>query len=118
MSRPARKAIPERIKLEVFARQNGRCALTGRRLASIWSAEFDHVPPLGLRPVAPSGADYEPAQLDPAYIQALSPEAHRAKTCDDQGWIAKTKRIADKHAGIEKPRKSRWPKRPFSKRKT
>jgi 5-methylcytosine-specific restriction endonuclease McrA len=118
MSRPARKAIPDRIKLEVFARQQGRCAVTGRRLASIWHAQFDHHPAIELRPVAPSGDDFEPAQLDPAYIQALHPDAHRAKTSDDLGRIAKAKRIAAKHAGAEKPPKSRWPKRPFPKRKT
>lgn len=118
MSRPARKGIPDRIKLEVFLRQQGRCAVTGSRLASIFHAEWDHVPALALRPVAPSGADYEPAQLDPAYIQALSPGAHREKTSDDQGRIAKVKRLADKHVGTDKPRKNRWPRRPFQKRRT
>lgn len=114
--RPPRKAIPERIKLDVFVRQEGRCAATGRRLASIYHCDWDHAPALALRPVAPSGADYEPAQLDPAYIQALHPGAHREKTSDDQARIAKVKRIAAKRVSTEKARPSRWAKRPFPKR--
>ena len=122
-TRPARKAIPDRIKLEIFVRQMGRCALTGRRLASIYHAEWDHYPALELRPVAPSGEDYEPAQLDPAYIQALHPDAHRAKTSEDQTRIAKAKRLAAK-GGLSKrtgdrdsgSRQSRWPRRAFPKR--
>lgn len=125
--RPKRKQIPLAIKLHVFARQKGRCALTGRRLASVYAAEFDHVPALGIRPVAASGADYDPPQLDPEYLMALAPDAHRAKTSEDMGRIAKVKRqlgaqerhehhMALKASGEETKPVSRWPKRPFPKR--
>jgi 5-methylcytosine-specific restriction endonuclease McrA len=91
--RPKRKAIPDKIKLAVFARQRGRCALTGKRLASIYACEWDHVPALATRPVGPSGRDYQPPQLSPDYIQALHPDAHKEKTGEDMGRIAKSKRI-------------------------
>jgi len=121
--RPARKAIPDRIKLEIYIRQMGRCADTGQRLASIWRCEFDHRPPLALRAIADDGSDFVPAQLDPDYIAALHPDAHRAKTSEDQTRIAKAKRLAAK-GGLSKrtgdresgSRQSRWPKRAFPKR--
>lgn len=124
--RPKRKQIPLAIKLHVFARQKGRCALTGRRLASVYAAEFDHVPALGIRPVAASGADYDPPQLDPEYLMALAPDAHRAKTSEDMGRIAKVKRqlrtqerhehrMALKASGQKPEVISRWPRRPFPK---
>jgi hypothetical protein len=128
-NRPARRDIPERVKLLVFLRQKGRCALTGARLASIWhSPSSTTTLLLALRPVAPSGEDYDPPQLDPDHIQALHPDAHGEKTRGDQGQIAKAKRLAgaqvehaEQMAGKEpgKPRRSpsRWPKRPFPKRR-
>lgn len=125
--RPKRKQIPLAIKLHVFVRQKGRCALTGRRLAGVHAAEFDHYPALSLRPVAASGTDFDPPQLDPEYIRALSPDAHRTKTSEDMGRISKVKRqlsaqerhelcMALKASGKEVARVSRWPKRPFPKR--
>lgn len=125
--RPKRKQIPLAIKLLVWSRQRGRCALTGRRLASVYHCEWDHCPALALRPVAASGVDYDPPQLDPDYIMALAPDAHRAKTSEDMGRISKAKRqlgAQERHdhrmmlkASGQKPETvSRWPKRPFPKR--
>jgi hypothetical protein len=113
--RPKRKPIPDKIKLQVFANQKGRCALTGKRLASIYECEWDHMPALANRPVAPSGLDYDPPQLSLAHIQAVAPDAHKEKTGADMGRIAKNKRLAAKAAehksAIEKRGKVSLPPR-------
>lgn len=91
LKRPKRKAIPIRIKREVVARQSGLCACgCGADVVSRLCFEgeipdiargvnFDHRPPLGLRPVNAAGTDWEPPQHDPTYIEALA-----TKACHDE----------------------------------
>ena len=138
--RPKRRAPPERLKLEIYLRQNGRCYRTGERLPSVYHCQFDHEPPLDLRPVNDDGTDYVPAQHDPAYLFAVLPGGHKAKTNGkavekkhllradhDQGRIAKTRslrtshqehldRQAKKQCGQKRTPSGRWPRRPFARK--
>lgn len=108
-----RKAIPERIKRIIEARQDGKCFCNCN--ASILpgsDVEFDHSPSLKMRPINASGDDYVPGQLDPDYIVARCSASHRRKTLGpsqassvggDIHAIAKIKRILKKRDGIKKP---------------
>lgn len=110
-----RKAIPERIKRIIEARQEGRCFCNCN--ASILQGsdvEFDHSPALKLRPINEDGTDYVPAQLDPKYIVARCAKSHAAKTFGpskassiggDIHAIAKVKRILKRDTGIKKTKR-------------
>lgn len=84
-------AIPDRVKLRIWNRYGGKCAITGRKLRAN-EAEYDHIQALAL------GGRHAESNL-----RLVSGEAHKAKTADDRSRIAKADRIARKHAGL-------WPK--------
>jgi hypothetical protein len=44
-----RKAIPDKVKLEVVIRQHSICAACGEKLGKLVDTEFDHVPAVQLR---------------------------------------------------------------------
>lgn len=69
--RPKRKAIPDKIKLEVVLRQDGRCTHCGERLGPLTGLNFDHRPAIINRDVNEAGTDYVPPQLDPEFIEAI-----------------------------------------------
>src|ERR1700749_4999245 len=65
--------------------------------------DFDHVPPLVMRPINPETGDTIPPANDPRYIVPLSRAVHRAKTFGDHvplsgdvSKIAKMKRVGTK----------------------
>lgn len=122
--RPRRwkKPIPESIRLWCYARDNGICHLTGE-FVRYKDADFDHFPAADHRPWNPKTGDTEPPQLDRDFIFTIRRDRHREKTHGpqlpgkgmmraqgDNSTSAKLKRLADKHAGCEKPKRSRWPK--------
>ena len=98
--------------------------------------DFDHNPPLAMRPIDPVTGDTVPPANDPRYIVPLARAGHKAKTfgssvplSSDISKIAKLKRVEKgeaefrarllaKDAGdpvtIKKGRS--WPKRPFGRR--
>lgn len=76
--RPKRKAIPPRIKAEVFIRQKGYCAECHKFIYD--PAEYDHRPAIILRPVNSAGTDYVPPQNDPSHIEALHADCHQKRT--------------------------------------
>lgn len=84
-------AIPDRVKLRIWNRYGGKCAITGRKLRAN-EAEYDHIQALAL------GGRHAESNL-----RLVSSEAHKTKTADDRGQIAKADRIARKHAGL-------WPR--------
>lgn len=89
-------AIPARVKLRVFERCGGKCALTGKKLMPGDAYDFDHIIPLAL-----GGAHAEDN------LQVVWREAHRKKTAADIGVIRKADRIRTKHLGL-KPRSPAW----------
>jgi 5-methylcytosine-specific restriction endonuclease McrA len=92
--------VPDRVKLRVFRRWNGRCYLSGRKIAGGDPWDVEHVKALGL------GGENRESNLRPALK-----EPHKDKTAADRDLMAKADRIARKHHGLDKP------KRPFPKRK-
>lgn len=134
--RPKRKAIPDRVKLIAALRRMG---------LTITEVQFDHNPALWLRPINPLTGDTIPPANDPDHIDMLLLVEHKTKTFgrggdkrittagSDIGNISKTRRVSADHeefrrrmlakdAGEEPPvekqkRKSKWPSRPFSRRK-
>ena len=86
--------IPKAVKLRVFLRCEGRCAITGRKLRPGDAFDVDHITPLSM-----GGAHAE------GNLQIVSRDAHRAKTADEAKWRAKADRVKAKHLGI-------WPKSP------
>jgi hypothetical protein len=96
--------------------------------------EWDHCPPLAMRPVDPETGDTIPPASDPHYIVPRSVEAHKAKTFGDGrplsgdiSQIAKTKRIEQDEAafraallaktpGQPREKRSRIPSRPFRRK--
>lgn len=129
MSENRRKAIPAMTKLEVALRAMG---------LSIKRVQFDHQPPLELRPLNAEGTDTVPPANDPEHITLLTIEQHAEKTYgtkattagSDINKIAKHRRLTaeqEEHrrrmlaktgrgdAEETKPerRKRAWPKRPM-----
>ena len=91
--------IPKSVRARIWAKYDGRCALTGRKLMP-GEADIDHIVPL-----ADGGAHAE------ENLQLVAKDAHRAKTAAEAGPRAKARRIALKHSGL-------WPrsKRPIQSR--
>lgn len=134
-----RKAIPDRVKVEVVLRQGGLCTTCGERLGKLQEVEFDHVPALQLRCWDPEAKNTIPPANDVDHIFAKHIDCHAIKTHGskaskrgaDVTEIARTRRIsrdtedfrkrilAKSDPDIELPpdrKKKRWPKRPFPKR--
>lgn len=118
MSRPKRKAIPERVKRIVLERQHHECSCKcGTTVGRGLPVEFQHAPPLAIREVNAAGTDYMPAQHDPDYIFAMVPECHRKETYhprskatslnSDRHAIDKTKRLESIRLGTAKVKHKR-----------
>lgn len=88
-------AIPARVKLRVWERCGGKCALTGRKLRPGDAYEFDHIIALA------NGGRHSEDNL-----QLVSAAAHREKTNADVALKSKTARIKAKHMGV-------FPRSPF-----
>jgi hypothetical protein len=98
IERPKRKAIPDRIKLEVVLRQDGRCTHCGERLGTLAVTQFDHRPSIINRDVNEDGTDYVPPQLDPEHIEAIhGVPCHRERTVGRGGEKRTTVAGSDIH---------------------
>jgi len=86
-------AIPARVKLRVFERQNGRCAVHPWEKLRPGHFEYDHALALCL------GGTH-----DELNIRAICTDAHKHKTKADVAIKAKIARQRAKHLGI-KPKK-------------
>ena len=126
-----RRKIPDRVKLHAALRAMG---------LTIEKVQFDHHPPLAMRPVDPDTGDTVPPANDPEYVFMLTLGEHRTKTFgpggekrittagSDIGNIAKTRRLAQQQeefrrrvlrGGEVRPpptRKRKISSRPFPKR--
>jgi 5-methylcytosine-specific restriction endonuclease McrA len=93
-------AIPDRVRLRVFARHNGICRLSGRRIQAWDHWDIDHVVALA------NGGEHRESNLVPVLRGK-----HREKTARDVAEKAKNDRIRKRHLGIKKPRTIRaWRK--------
>ena len=98
-------AIPKRVKLRIWERCGGRCAITGRKLLVGDAYDFDHIIPLAL------GGRHAESNL-----QIVARDAHREKTKADVADIAKARRIRAKHLGLAPPPTQKLKSRGFSRR--
>lgn len=89
------QAIPPRVKLRVWERCKGRCALTGKKLRPGDEYDFDHIVALG------NGGEHREKNL-----QVVGRAAHRLKTARDVAQKAKADRIRAKHLGLYPPSKT------------
>lgn len=86
--------IPKRVKLRIFDRYGGKCAITGRKL-QIGEFDFDHIKRLR------DGGQHREGNLQPVYRPV-----HQEKSAQETSDGAKADKIRAKHLGI-------FPKSPF-----
>lgn len=87
--------IPDRVKLRIWARCNGRCHITGKKIMPGEAYDFEHIKSLR------NGGRHAEFNI------ALALKApHREKTAAEAAAGAKADRIAKKHRGIWKPKSS------------
>lgn len=84
--------IPTRVKLRIWERCGGKCALTGKKLMVGDEYDFDHIIPLAM------GGDH--AELN---LHVVARAAHRLKSAEEAAVRAKCDRIRAKHLGIAPP---------------
>ncbi|QRG09831.1 HNH endonuclease [Xanthobacter dioxanivorans] len=84
--------IPDRVKLRIWAREEGRCYLTGKKIRPGDAYEFEHKLALCL------GGEHRESNI----ALALK-DAHKAKTAEDVALRAKSDRIRKRHLGIRQP---------------
>lgn len=97
-------AIPPRVRLRVFERCGGKCALSGRKIQVGDEWDLDHVTPLSM------GGRHAETNL-----QVVWRPAHREKTAEEAKDRAKAKRLHAKHFGYFPPSKARIRSRGFQK---
>lgn len=84
--------IPQRVRLRIFERYEGKCYLTGRQIRAGDKWEVDHITALA------NGGEHAESNMAP--VLAL---AHREKTKLDRRTQAKTGRQRKRHLGIKRP---------------
>lgn len=97
-------AIPRLVKARIFKRQDGICALSGRKIGAGDEWHCDHITPL-----ADGGRHAEDN------LQAVLAAPHREKTAVEAQERAKARRIHAKHFGFWPQSKARLQGRPFQK---
>jgi 5-methylcytosine-specific restriction protein A len=86
------QAIPRLVKARIWARCEGKCALTGRKLTPADKPEFDHIKPLA------DGGEHREFNL-----QLVGSKAHKIKTAGEADQRAKERSIHAKHFGYATP---------------
>lgn len=84
--------IPQRVRVRVFLDHEGRCWLSGRKIAPGEPWDLDH------KIALINGGEHRESNLAPALR-----DKHRAKTAEDVAEKAKTYAIRSKHYGAKKP---------------
>ena len=87
-------AIPPRVKLRVWERQDGRCALTGKKIMPGDAWEVDHIVALI------NGGENREGNL-----QVVLATAHKVKTRADVDAKVKAVRLKQKHLGMRPPKR-------------
>lgn len=99
------QGIPPLVKLRIFERHNGICALSGRKILPGEEWHCDHIEALW------KGGRHAEYNLQPVLAKP-----HREKSAEEQGEQAKERRIRQKHLGIFPKSKAKIPSRGFPKR--
>ena len=97
--------VPTKVKLRVFARYEGRCYLTGRKIQAGDKWDIEHVQPV--RGALPG----DPHRNRESNLAPALKEPHAEKTAQENSDGAKADRTRAKHLGIypksRRPMKSR-----------
>lgn len=107
IGKTADSAIPERVRLRIWEREEGRCYLTGRKIRPGDKYEFEHVIALALW----TGEGHGNRESN---IRLALKEPHKVKTAQDRAQQAKSDRIRKKHLGIVS--KPKWQSQGFPAR--
>jgi 5-methylcytosine-specific restriction protein A len=92
--------IPDHVKLRIWAREGGRCHITGRKIMPGDAYDWEHKIALALW--TGDGHGNRESNIAPA-LRAK----HREKTKQDVALKAKSDRVRKKHLGIRPPSKMR-----------
>lgn len=94
-------AIPPRVRLRIFEREDGRCHISGRKIGPGDEWDLDHGVALC------NGGEHRESNLFPALR-----DKHREKTKADVALKSKSARIRKKHYGIKTKKRgfTRWRK--------
>lgn len=90
--------VPPRVRLRVFERAGGVCAISGRKIMPGDAWDLDHVVPLI------DGGEHREGNLQPVLR-----DEHRRKSAEEAGRRAKERRLRKKHVGIEAAPRARIP---------
>lgn len=96
IGKTAETAIPPRVKLRIWEREQGRCYLSGRKIMPGDAFQYEHVIAL-----CNGGENRE------SNIRLALTEKHKDKTAADVAEKSKVARVKAKHLGLKKP--SRMP---------
>lgn len=89
---------PPRVRVRIFEKHGGRCALSNRIIRPGDKWDVDHIVALAL-----GGANRE------SNMAPVLRDAHKIKTRDDVAQKSKNYRVRRRHLGVEKPRTiRRW----------
>jgi 5-methylcytosine-specific restriction enzyme A len=92
--------IPLQVQMRILLRQGGRCAITGLRFTVGDAKRLDHIVPL-----ADGGVHGE------TNLQWILDIEHKAKTAaeaEERAWV---RRVAARHAGLERAKRNNWARR-------
>ncbi len=96
------QAIPTRVKLRIWEREEGRCWISGRKIMPGDLFDYDH------KVALINGGEHRESNLFPALR-----DKHREKTKEDVALKAETAKFKAKQLGIAKPK---YPPMPGTKR--
>jgi 5-methylcytosine-specific restriction protein A len=91
------EAIPPRVKLRVYTKAEGRCAICDRKIGGSVRPAYDHIQALI------NGANNN--RESNLQLLCVSP-CHQEKTGADQAIKSKTARVKGKHIGATGPRRT------------
>ena len=108
VGKTADSKVPRAVKARVFARYEGRCYLTGRKIRPGEAWDVEHIKPI--RSARPG----EPHLNCESNLAPALKEAHREKTAAENSAGAKADRIHAKHFGYHPKSRAKIPSRKFS----
>lgn len=95
--------IPDRIKLRIWQREDGRCHITGKKIRPGYKYQFDHIKALA------HGGEHRESNI------GLALDApHKVKSALERKQQAKSDRIRKRHLGFKKPAGRKIPYRRFN----
>ncbi|HEY8066568.1 MAG TPA: HNH endonuclease [Methylosinus sp.] len=98
--------IPDRVKLRIWRRENGRCYLTGKKIMPYDSFEYEH------KKRVEDGGENRESNI---FLALTTP--HKRKSAEERAAAKKADDIAKRHIGITEP-KQKLKSRRFARKRT